>query len=44
VKDLKITCDFEAEVTWVAGVASPNRYRVLELKAPTRLVVDIKHK
>ncbi len=44
VKDLRITCDFEAEVTWVAGVASPNRYRVLELKAPTRLVVDIKHK
>jgi hypothetical protein len=44
VKDLKITCDFESEVTWVAGVSSPNRYRVLELKSPTRLVVDIKHK
>ena len=44
VKDLKITCDFEAEVTWVMGVASPNRYRVLELQNPTRLAVDIKHK
>ncbi len=44
VKDLKITCDFEAEVTWVMGVSSPNRYRVLELKDPTRLAIDIKHK
>ncbi len=44
VKDLKITCDFEAEVTWVLGVSSPNRYRVLELSNPTRLVIDIKHR
>ncbi len=44
VKDLKLTCDFEAEVTWVMGVSSPNRYRVLELKNPTRLVIDIRHK
>ncbi len=44
VKDLKITCDFESEVTWVLGVASPNKYRVLELKNPTRLAVDIRHK
>ena len=43
VKDLKLICDFEAEVEWVMGVASPNKYRVLELKNPTRLVVDIKH-
>ena len=43
VKDLKLICDFEAEVEWVMGVSSPNRYRVLELKNPTRLVVDIKH-
>ena len=44
VKDLKPICDFEAEVEWVMGVASPNKYRVLELKNPTRLAVDIKHK
>ena len=43
VKDLKLICDFEAEVEWVLGVSSPNKYRVLELKNPTRLVVDIKH-
>ena len=42
--ELKSTCDFEAQVEWVAGVASPNHYRVVELKAPTRLAVDIKHK
>ena len=43
VKELKSICDFEAEVDWVAGLVSPNKYRVLELKNPTRLVVDIKH-
>lgn len=43
IKDLKLICDFEAEVEWVLGVSSPNKYRVLELKNPTRLVVDIKH-
>jgi hypothetical protein len=42
VKDLKLVCDFEAEVEWVMGVATPNKYRILELKKPTRLVVDIK--
>jgi hypothetical protein len=44
IKEMKLTCDFEAEVAWVLGVASPNRYRVLELKNPTRLAIDIKHK
>ena len=44
VLEIKSTCDFEAQVEWVAGVSSPNHYRVLELKSPTRLVVDIKHK
>ena len=43
VKDLKLTCVFEAEVEWVLGVSSPNKYRVLELKSPTRLVIDVKH-
>ena len=43
VKDLKLICDYEGEVEWVLGNTSPNKYRVLELKDPTRLVVDIKH-
>ncbi|HET6568917.1 MAG TPA: hypothetical protein VFG50_13205 [Rhodothermales bacterium] len=43
LKELELTCDFEADVTWVFGVGSPNHYRVIELSNPTRLVVDIKH-
>ncbi|HYG61033.1 MAG TPA: hypothetical protein VEL74_00505 [Thermoanaerobaculia bacterium] len=43
LRELESTCDFEAHVEWVLGVASPNRYRVLELSDPTRLVVDVRH-
>jgi hypothetical protein len=44
VKDLALTCDFEADVTWVAGVSSPTDYRVMELTRPNRLVVDVRHR
>lgn len=37
------TCDFENMVTWVAAVFAPNKYRVMELNDPPRLVVDITH-
>ncbi|MEX2281025.1 MAG: hypothetical protein WEE89_00900 [Gemmatimonadota bacterium] len=40
--ELKLICDFEAIVSWAAGLKSPNRYRVLELSAPARIVVDIR--
>lgn len=43
LRELELTCDFEAVVTWVLGVASPHRYSVLELNEPPRLVVDIEH-
>ncbi|HEX2095655.1 MAG TPA: hypothetical protein VHG28_24875 [Longimicrobiaceae bacterium] len=43
LRELELTCDFEADVTWVLGVARPNRYRVLELTDPARLVVDLRH-
>jgi hypothetical protein len=43
VKELEQTCDFEAVVSWVVGVKRPNRYRVLTLNEPMRLVVDVKH-
>ncbi len=43
LQELELTCDFEGEVTWVLGVKHPNKYRVMELKAPTRLVVDVQH-
>jgi type IV secretory pathway VirB10-like protein len=41
--EMRQTCDFEGEVTWVLGVSAPHAYRVLELKSPTRLVVDVRH-
>lgn len=43
IREIKSTCDFEADLTWVVGVASPNKYRVIELKDPARLAVDVKH-
>ncbi|MBA4160348.1 MAG: hypothetical protein H0X65_23245 [Gemmatimonadetes bacterium] len=43
VRQLTLTCDFEAQVEWVLGVTAPNRFRVLELSEPARLVVDVFH-
>ncbi len=43
LRQLTMTCDFEAQVQWVMGVTSPNPYRVMELTDPTRLVVDVRH-
>lgn len=43
LSELELTCDFEAVVTWVFGVESPNRYQVRELSSPPRLVVDVRH-
>ena len=40
---LTLTCDFEGEVTWVAGVDAPTPYRAFTLDAPARLVVDVRH-
>jgi len=43
LRELESTCDFEGHAEWVLGVTSPNRYRVLELTGPPRLVVDVRH-
>lgn len=43
LRELESTCDFEADVTWVLGVAARNRFRVQELPNPARLVIDIQH-
>ncbi|RKI03760.1 hypothetical protein D7Y27_13890 [Corallococcus sp. AB004] len=40
---LERVCDFEGEVTWVLGTARRAPFRVLELKDPTRLVLDVQH-
>lgn len=43
LRELKLTCDFEGQVTWVLGLAAPNRYRVLRLDDPTRVAIDVQH-
>lgn len=43
LKELESTCDFEADVTWVLGLASRKVYRVQELANPARLVIDLEH-
>jgi hypothetical protein len=43
LKHLSITCDFEADLTFVIGLNAKRPYRVIELQNPTRLVVDIRH-
>jgi hypothetical protein len=43
LREIERTCDFEAVVTHVIGLSVPNRYRVLELEDPSRLVVDVRH-
>jgi hypothetical protein len=44
VRELERSCDFEGEVSWVLGLSAPASYRVSELTAPPRLVVDIQHR
>jgi hypothetical protein len=43
VRRVVLTCDFEAVVTWVLAVGSPNSFRVSVLADPPRLVVDVRH-
>jgi hypothetical protein len=42
MRELRFTCDFEAEVEIVLGVGSPNRFRVFEQLDPARLVIDVR--
>jgi hypothetical protein len=44
VKQLTLICDFEGQVEWVLGLAAANPYRVLEMTAPGRLAVDVRHR
>lgn len=43
LKTLVRTCDFEGEVVWIAGVASPVAFVPRVLNDPARLVIDIAH-
>ncbi|QYF93004.1 hypothetical protein KY495_20205 [Massilia sp. PAMC28688] len=42
-KELVRTCDFEGEVSWAIGVASPKAYTSRILSSPSRLVIDVAH-
>lgn len=43
VKEMKLVCDFEAQVEWVLGVATVRPYRLTEATRPPRLIVDVSH-
>lgn len=43
VLELEQLCDFEGQVEWVLGNRRPERFRVMELSSPPRLVVDVQH-
>ena len=42
VREAKLVCDFEGQVEWVLGIATAAPYRVTELTAPARLLLDVK--
>lgn len=41
LKQLVLTCDFEANVTWVLGLDARRPYRIMTLENPPRLVLDV---
>ena len=43
VRELTLVCDFEGQVEWVLGIATPAAYRISELAGPARLVLDVSH-
>lgn len=43
LEEAVLVCDAEGAVEWVLGLKETNRYRVLELTDPARLVVDVLH-
>lgn len=43
ITEAKSAGDFEAMLTWVAGLRAEVPFRVLELDGPPRLVVDFQH-
>ncbi|HET6361881.1 MAG TPA: hypothetical protein VFH11_07460 [Gemmatimonadota bacterium] len=44
VVEIVQTCDFEAVVTWVLAVRSPEPFRLARFGDPSRIVVDVRHR
>lgn len=43
LREIRLTCDFEAHVDWAAGTNGRTDLRVLELREPARLAIDLRH-
>lgn len=43
VREIERSCDFEGIASWAIGTTAPNSFRVFELSAPPRLVIDVRH-
>ncbi len=43
LRELALTCDFEAEVSWTLGLSAARPYRTQVLRAPLRLVLDVQN-
>lgn len=43
LREIERTCDFEGTVTYVIGVSSRHKFRILELNDPPRFVIDIRN-
>jgi hypothetical protein len=43
IREAAMTCDFEADVSWVFGLTAPGGYRVSELRNPVRLAIDVRN-
>jgi hypothetical protein len=41
VREMKLTCDFEAELEWVLGLSEKAPFRVITLLDPARVVLDL---
>jgi hypothetical protein len=41
LKHLKVSCDFEAVVTWIVGLDARHEFSVFTLDDPSRIVIDI---
>jgi hypothetical protein len=44
VRHIVLSCDHEGEVHWAVGHEGPGSYRVMELAAPARLLVDLRRR
>lgn len=43
LRELRLICDYEGQVEWVMGTSEVRPYRIVELTAPARIVVDVAH-